>query len=121
MAIRVGVLSRNPVLSEAISWVLGGDPALRPVPFPGDEAPDVVVATPDACSPCHCAELTRDSLRVILLCALPTPRQEAAYRSAGASAYLPMTGGLGALREALVTACTVPPPPEAPSAAFNQA
>lgn len=113
MAIRVALLSENAGLADAITRALAGDHELRTVPFAAVEPLDVVVATPDACPPCRCAELVRRSLRVILLCALPSTREEAAYRDAGALACLPMTGGLSALREALLWASSGQPPPAA--------
>jgi len=50
----------------------------------------VVVATSPACKPDECAELVNRGLSVIVLAPVPSAKEEARYRSAGASAYLPM-------------------------------
>ena len=111
MAIRVALLSQNVGLADVITRALAGDDDLCTVPFAAVQPLDVIVATPDACTPCRCAELVRRSLRVILLCALPNKREEAAYREAGAVACVPMTGGLSTLREVLLLASNDQSPP----------
>ena len=57
----------------------------------------VVVATSPACKPEDCAQLVNKGASVVVLAPVPSAAEEERYRSAGATAYLPMAINLGAL------------------------
>ncbi|MCC7366743.1 MAG: hypothetical protein IT303_20465 [Dehalococcoidia bacterium] len=64
------------------------------------EATDVVVSTTSDCPEGRVAEFTKDGVSVVVLAAIPRNDECRRYRSAGASAYIPMTAdGVSLLKE----------------------
>lgn len=75
----------------------------------GRTAPgDVVVMTCDSGAVERCADLTRHDVRVILVAAIPSEEEEAAFRRAGAEGYLPMSLDLHPLLDAVAAALASP-------------
>jgi hypothetical protein len=69
-------------------------------PMDGASASDVVVSTTSDCPEGRVAEFARDGVRVVVLAAIPRKEECRRYRSAGASAYIPMTAdGVSLLKE----------------------
>ncbi len=61
-------------------------------------APDDIVLVPEReCPPARCQVLARQGARIIILSALPSDRQRAAYARAGADAYVTLSTDPGDL------------------------
>jgi hypothetical protein len=83
--------------SESAALVCGLEPACHG---------DIVVTTETASSPANVSDMTEKGERVVVLAAFPNEVDEAAYRQAGASAYLPMVAEVAPLIAAVAALMT---------------
>lgn len=99
------IAADSPPLREALERLLRSVDHIRSG-VKGDEpgAGDIVVAPAADCPPDCCAELVARGVNVIVLAAVPRPREQAAYNAAGVYAYVPMAVDTTELTDAIAAA-----------------